>query len=312
MFLRLTSFVALSILAVGCSRRAPAVAPARASVDTAATSAAANARADAPRVPGQGAAEAGLDVRAPIVYVDGQPRASLTYNELPAPLALRDGGRALVCDYLHEVGVDCATVRQVDFHAPAGVVVSVTAAELRRGKKTLAFHFADGSAGKPILDHKAGAVAIDDVAVFVQDKPIAGARYAHDDGRRGVRVDVDGRLVGKIKRNLLEGNVEPITQPAAGGIARYRLTDYLASKSVEIDRVRGIDLVLRDERVVRLSEAEVAAGLEFAAPDKGHGEMVFYYGAQEVKAVAVVVWARTDVPSRPLGTPALHAALSHP
>jgi hypothetical protein len=305
MFRHITVLVALSTIAVGCKGRAPAVAPAKASVETAAAS----APAEAPRVPGQGAAEAGLEVRAPIVYVDGEPRASFTYNELPSTLQVGEGGRALVCEYLHGIGADCASVRQIDFHGPAGAVVSIAAAELKRTKKSLSFHFADGSAGKPILEHKGVPVAVDDVAIFVHDKPVAGARYAHDDGRRGVRVDVDGRLVGKLKRNLLEGNVEPISEPPPGGIARYRLADYLGSKSVQIDRIRGIDLVLRDERVVRLSEVEVAAGLEFAAPDKGHGEMLFYYGKQAVKALAVVVWAETDPPARPMRALVMHAML---
>ncbi|MDB4970940.1 MAG: hypothetical protein JWN44_6629 [Myxococcales bacterium] len=299
---RITILLALSIAAVGCKRRSPSVAPAAASVNTAA--------AEPARVPGQGAAEAGLEVRAPLVYVDGEARAAFTYNELPSTVKLRAGGHGLVCDYLHDLGADCATVRQIDFHGPAGAIVSVPAAELRRARKTLAFHFTDGTGGKPIVERNGASVAVEDVAVFVQDKPVAGARYAHDDGRRGVRVDVDGRLVGKIKRNLLEGNVEPISQPAAGGIARYRLADYLASKSADVERIRGVDLVLRDERVVRLSASELTAGLEFAAPDKGHGEMIFYFGSQAVKALAVVVWARTEPPTRALRTLVMHAALT--
>ncbi|HWE26921.1 MAG TPA: hypothetical protein VHB97_02920, partial [Polyangia bacterium] len=95
-----------------------------------------------------------------------------------------------------------------------------------------------------------------------------------------------------------------------GEVPRYRLRDFLASRAVTLGDIRGIDLVTRAEHVVRVGAAEVAAGIEFIAPDKGHGEMTFLVGGRAVPALAVDVWAQSEPPTRPMRQGAeLHAAL---
>jgi hypothetical protein len=289
----LTILLAL-FAAAGCKRQAP---PAPAPV------AAAPAPGDVRSV-GKGAAEAGLEVHVPLVYVDGEPKAALAYNELPANLALDAQHHARLCDYLKIYGADCSKVQRIDFHL-AGDTLFVSGDDLRKQRR-VTFHFADGLSGRPRLDGTLAPGDLGDIVVWVKEQP----GMLKDDGRRGVRVNVDGRLVAKIKRNLLEGNVEPVVEPKPGEVARYRLRDFLASRSVTVAHIRGVDLVTRDEHVVRVSPEELAAGIEFMAPDKGHGEMKFLLAGRTVAALAVDVWADSAPPTRPmLKAGELHAAL---
>lgn len=290
--------IVLALAAVtGCKQKAP---PAPAAV------AAAPSPPTDVRTVGKGAQEAGLEVHVPLVYVDGEPRGVLAYNELPSTLALDAQHRGKLCDYLKLLGAECAKVQRIDFHVPNDTLF-VAGAELRK-QRNVTFHFADGLAGRPRLD---GTLVpggeLTDVVVWVKAPPGSMLR---DDGRRGVRVNIDGHLVAKIKRNLLEGNVEPVVEPKPGEVPRYRLRDFLASRSVSVGHIRGIDLVTRDEQVVRVPADQLAAGIEFIAPDKGHGEMTFLVGARAVPALAVDVWADSPPPARPIRQAGeLHAAL---
>ncbi|MCU1283424.1 MAG: hypothetical protein JWM53_6970 [bacterium] len=296
MFQRSLALLLTLAAASGCKRQAP---PAPAPV------AVAPAAADAQRTPGKGATDAGLELHVPLVYVDGEPRAALAYNELPAALALDGAHRAKLCDYFKLLGAECAKIQRVDFHV-AGDTVFVAGADLRKARGTT-FHFSDGLAGRPRVDGTLVAGDVTDVVVWVAAPP---GGMLKDDGRRGVRVNVDGRLAAKIKRNLLEGNVEPVVEPRPGEVARYRLRDFLASRAVTVARIRGIDLITRDERVVRVAADDVVAGVEFIAPDKGHGEMTFLVGGHAIPALAVDVWAETAPPTRAMRRAGeLHAAL---
>jgi len=278
--------------ASGCKRpAAPSPAPAAAA-------------AEAPRTVGKGATEAGLELHVPLVYVDGEPRAAFAYNELPATLPLDREHRGKLCDYFKLLGAECAKIERVDFHV-AGDTVFVAGADLRKARAL--FHFSDGLGGRPRVDGTLVPGDLTDVVVWVT---VAPGGMLKDDGRRGVRINVDGRLAAKIKRNLLEGNVQPVVEPRPGEVARYRLRDFLASRSVTVAHIRGIDLVTRDERVVRVSPEDVAGGIEFIAPDKGHGEMTFLIGGRAIPALAVDVWAESAPPTRPMRQAGeLHAAL---
>jgi len=290
--------IILAVFAIaGCKRQAePASAPAAVAPATPPSGI---------RTVGKGAQEAGLEVHVPLVYVDGEPKAALAYNELPANLPLDAQHRGKLCDYLKVLGADCGKVQRIDFHV-TGDTLFVAGDELRKQRR-VTFHFSDGLSGRPRLDGTLVPGDLGDIVVWVKEPP---GGMLKDDGRRGVRVNVDGRLVAKIKRNLLEGNVEPVVEPKPGEVARYRLRDFLASRSVTIAHIRGIDLITRDEHVVRVSAEELAAGIEFMAPDKGHGEMTFLLAGRTVPALAVDVWAESAPPTRPmLKAGELHAAL---
>ena len=298
MLRRSLSIVLVLAAAAGCKHKA-APGPATAAAP-------ASAAPSGIRTVGKGAQEAGLEVHVPLVYVDGEPRGVLAYNELPSTLPLDAQHRAKLCDYLKLLGAECAKVQRIDFHVPNDTVF-VAGADLRK-QRNVTFHFDGGLAGRPRLDGTLVPGAdLTDVVVWVQAPP---GSMLKDDGRRGVRINIDGKLAAKIKRNLLEGNVEPVVEPKPGEVPRYRLRDFLASRSVNISRIRGVDLVTRDEHVVRVSEDDLAAGIEFIAPDKGHGEMTFLVGARAVPALAVDVWANTPPPARPMRQAGeLHAAL---
>lgn len=293
--LRRSLTILLTLTAAGGCKRPEAPAPV----------AAAPVAADAPRTVGKGATEAGLESHVPLVYIDGDPRAALAYNELPAKLALDGAHRGKLCDYFKLLGAECAKIQRVDFHVGVDTIF-VAGADLRRARGTM-FRFADGLAGRPRLDGTLAPGELSDVVVWVAEQP---GSMLKDDGRRGVRINVDGRLAAKIKRNLLEGNVEPVVEPRPGEVARYRLRDFLASRAVTITQIRGIDLVTRDERVVRVAADEIAAGIEFIAPDKGHGEMTFLVGGRAIPALAVDVWSESAPPARPMRQAGeLHASL---
>ncbi|HEY2744724.1 MAG TPA: hypothetical protein VGL86_08880 [Polyangia bacterium] len=288
---------------------------------------------------GKGAEEAGVHYKNPIVYVDGETRASLTYNEMPSTVKIleRDGGahHVLVCDYFRAIGVDCSTIKETHWYGAKGQLAAISGAELRRTRNSLGLDFTNDLSGRPRIewDSASGLRSAEkpefvaDVSVYVKLKvpkwdpatqtlidahgdAFDGIPYNHDDGKRGVRVNVDGRLVAKIKRNLLEGNIDPVRAPKPGEDPRYRLVDFLAASADVTGQIRGIDLLVRDERVVRLSKADLDGGVEFAAAQHHHGEMMFYFSGREVPALAIDVWAKTDAPDRPLrdaATPALHA-----
>jgi hypothetical protein len=298
--LRRSLTLLLSLAAVsGCKRPAAPEADAVAALP-------APAPADETRTPGKGATEAGMEVHVPLVYIDGDPRAALAYNELPAGLPLDREHRGKLCDYFKLLGAECSKIQRVDFHV-TGDTVFLSGADLRK-QRGLTFHFADGLGGRPRIDSALVAAELTDIVVWAGAAP---GGMLKDDGRRGVRINVDGKLAAKIKRNLLEGNVEPVVEPRPGEVARYRLRDFLASRAVTVAHIRGIDLVTRDERVVRVAADDLASGIEFIAPDKGHGEMTFLVGGKAVPALAVDVWSESTPPTRPMrhADGELHASL---
>jgi hypothetical protein len=234
--------------------------------------------------------------------------------------------RMLVCDYFHAIGADCSTIKSTQWYQGRGRVAIISGDELRRFAQRLYFNFTKDLAGKPRVEwHGAEGMVINDrpdlvanVAIYVNRKPpvwdeqayalvddkgvpFAGIPYAHEDGKRGVRVNVDGRFKARIKRNLLEGNVTPVNADQPDEPARYRLLDFLAAQKVPLQKVRGVDLVVREERVVRVAAADAAA-VQFSAVKQHHGEMMFYFGAHYVPALAVNVWCESDPPARPMRT----------
>ena len=279
----------------------------------------------------------GARYKNPVIYVDGEVRASFSYNEMPSTVKVLerrygDDGedlthRMLVCDYFHALGVDCSQIKETQWYAGKGRVAVISGSELRRFHNSLYFNFTKDLSGKPRVEWQSATALhttnkpdlVADVCIYVKKKapkwdialwalvddhgnPYDGIPYNHDEGKRGVRVNVDGRMVGKIKRNLLEGNVEPVREPKPGEEARYRIVDFLKATGVDVAQVRGVNLLVRDERVVRLTKEEVQSGLEFTAAKQHHGEMMFYFGKHYVPALAVDVWANTDAPVRPMRT----------
>ena len=189
-------------------RRSPAQAP---------VAVAARPRARFARV-GKGAAEAGSSCTSrSCTSTASRAPCSPTTSCRRTCRSTRSTARKL-CDYFKLLGAECSKVQRVDFHVGTDTLF-VTGADLRK-QRNVTFRFDDGLGGRPHLDGTLAPGVLGDVVVWVKEQPGGMLR---DDGRRGVHVNVDGRLVAKIKRNLLEGNVEPVVEPRPGDVPRYRL-----------------------------------------------------------------------------------------
>ena len=267
------------------------------------------------------------------VYVDGKAILGFTYNEMPPGVKIYeknwgDPGETyehfLICDYLKQLGVDCKDVKETHWYAGRSRIAIISGDELRRYRDKLYFNFTRETFGKPRVEWSKGIHTNDtvdlvsDLVVYVHKKPprwdretwsliddkgdpIDGIPYAPaDDVRGGVRVNVDARLAAKIKRNLLEGNVTPVSEGPDG--ARYSLASFLAQKNLAPKQpIRAVELITREERVIRLF-GDDAKDVSFVAAKKKSGEVMFYFGKHFAPAIAVNVWASLPPPDRKMRT----------
>jgi hypothetical protein len=268
------------------------------------------------------------------VYVDGVARVAFTYNEMPPEVKTSkydwEPGTSYthirVCDYFKSVGANCDRVKESHWYGGRDRVVIVTGEMLRKHRNDLYFNFTRELFGKPRLEVRGEIVTNDivdvvtDVAIYVGKKPprwdreqwalvddrgqpIDGIPYAHESmPRRAVRVNVDGRLVALVKRNLLEGNVPCVNEGAANEDPRYRLNDLLAANHLAPSAFRGIDLVTRDERVIRLSASDARRGVEFTAPRHAGGEVLVYFGGRQARASVFNLYVERQPPRREMRT----------
>jgi hypothetical protein len=208
-----------------------------------------------------------------MLYVDGVPRASLSWAETPRPGPL--------CSVLADVGVACPTVRAVHLYAldgsvkplgdPVGALVELEPGAVRVG----------GS------DVRAVTVYVDKP---VPALPVTGIPYLEEKVRGGTRVNVDGRLATRLKRNQIEGELDE-------GPNGYSLADFLAQKKLETPK--AVELVGADGEVVRVPDAEIAK-VTFAAEPEKHGQMSFRFAGRAVSTVAVNLYRALAPPVRVL------------
>jgi hypothetical protein len=271
------------------------------------------------------------------VYVDGVPVVAFTYNEMPPSVHVEDAEsqpgeryhRVRVCDYLHNLGVECSDVKATHWYAGRSRVAVITGDELRHFRDRLYFNFTRDLRGKPRVEWHSGVHTNDtvdvvsDLAVYVKRTPprwdreasalldpegneVTGIPYASRDAiRGGVRVNLDGRLRARIKRNMLDGNVAPVDPNADS--PRYRLTAFLASAGLKPGRLRGIDLITRDERVLRVGAEAANHDVQFAAPPGSHGEVTVYFEDHFVPVAAINLYAKSTPPERQMRTVTLRA-----
>jgi len=274
------------------------------------------------------------------VYVDGVPRVAFTYNEMPSSVKVTqydwslEGDLAhhmLVADYVKALGVDLAKVKELHWYGGRDRVVIVTGEQLRKFQKQLFFNFTRDLFGKPRTEWRNDMMVNDhidvvtDLAIYVEKKPPRWDKEAwslvDDNGdpiettipycqeempRRSVRVNVDGRFVAFMKRNLLEGNLHPVNgdkdgNVKAGELPRYKLNELLASKKQAVTGFKGIDLITFDERVVRLV-GEDAKDLEFSLKRHGGGVAEIFWPGREVEIKALNVYVKAAIPTRPMRT----------
>jgi hypothetical protein len=215
--------------------------------------------------------------RAPetLLYVDGVARASLSAGEL------LHGASASLCDYLAELSVSCSSLRAIHVYRSgvASPLTDVTSARLavQRG-------------AAPRID----GVEVSAVAVYVEKAvpslPVQGIPYLEESVRGGTRVNVDGRLAARLKRNRIEGALPELP----GG---YALADYVAHERLGVPR--AVELVTADDEVVRVPDGEVA-NLRFDAEPEKHGQMSFRFAGRAVSTVAVNLYMKALPPTREL------------
>ena len=268
------------------------------------------------------------------VYVDGQPRVAFTYNEMPPgvrPIRYQwDKGQYtthfLICDYFKTLGVDCNDIQATHWYGGRDRVVVISGKDLRKYRNKFYFNFSRELFGKPRVEWRNGVHTNDtvdivtDLAIYVHKKPPRWDReqwaLLDDNGkpipenipystgelnRRAVRINLDGRLVAQLKRNLLDGNLTPVNAGKSED-PRYRLEDFLKANKIPTASFRGVDLVTRDERVIRLGKEDYQGGVEFSAPRHSHGEVVVYAGGHALRASVINLYERLDPPTRQMRT----------
>jgi hypothetical protein len=212
-----------------------------------------------------------------ILYVDGAPRASLSWAE-----ALRGGP---LCAFLGDVGVPCPTVRAVHLYRPDGTVSPLgdpvgALVELEAG-----------------AEPRVGGVEVRAVTVYVDKAvpplPVQGIPYLDEKVRGGTRVNLDGRLAARLKRNQIEGELDE----SPNG---YALADFLSLR--KLGTPRAVELVSADGDVVRVPDAEIA-NVTFAAEPEKHGQMSFRFAGRAVSTVAVNLYQSATPPRREVVPP---------
>jgi len=115
-----------------------------------------------------------------------------------------------------------------------------------------------------------------------------------------LRVNDDGPHQTTVKRSLLDGNVTPLDEQ--DGVTRYSLAEFLRSKNIAAGKLRGVDLITRDERVIRVAPEDARGTIAFAAPKQRHGEMMVYFGPHFAPVAAVNLYSKLAPPARKMRT----------
>jgi hypothetical protein len=274
------------------------------------------------------------------VYVDGVPRVAFTYNEMPSSVKVSEydwsleGDMAhhmLVADYLQSLGLDLNKIKETHWYGGRSRVVVITGEQIRKLKSKLFFNFTRDLFGKPRaewrrdLDVNDHVDVVTDLAVYVDKKPPHWDKeqwsLVDDNGepiettipycqeempRRSVRVNVDGRFVAFMKRNLLEGNLHPVNgdkdgNVPAGVLPRYKLNELLASKGQPSSGFKTVDLITFEERVLRVPAAD-AKDIEFSLKRHGGGVAEIFWAGHSIEVKAVSVFVKSPAPVRPMRT----------
>jgi hypothetical protein len=207
-----------------------------------------------------------------LVYVDGVPRASLSIAEAPKAATLHE--------YLDALGVHARTVH---VYRDGNAVVADVNAPLELG------------AG---VRPRVGGAEVSAIAIYVDKPPptlpVQGIPYLDEPVRGGTRVNLDGRLAARIKRNRIEGVLAELDDGS------YRFADFLEQQ--KLGAARALELVQADESIVRVPDQEVA-NVRFAAEEHQHGQMRFRFGELAVSAIAVNVYSTASPPQRAVAAP---------
>jgi hypothetical protein len=214
-----------------------------------------------------------------LLYVDGKARASLGVAELPA-------AAGTLCELLAAIELACPSLRAVHLHRVDGIVQP-----LDGDRERVRLEAAPGT--RP----RVAGVEVSAVAVYQHKQPpalpVRGIAYLDEPVRGGTRVNVDGRLAARMKRNLFDGGLTESADESGEG--RYRFSEFLRQQKLGVPR--AVELVTAEEGIVRVPDAEVD-GLRFSAEFQKHGQMTFQFGRRAVSAVAVNLYVSSAAPLR--------------
>ncbi len=212
-------------------------------------------------------------------------------------------------DYLKAVGIDPGTVKEIHVYGPkmSQTLIATTKDLTSPLAEDFTFRFGANVSGKAIPHSPDGfgngkaADKISSVMVYIQKKPPTlvrnegleldgqmqeGVPYYGDPIRGGVRIYLDDKLAGIIKRQELDVK-KAIVDDA--GEPHFKLTDVFAAQGVDTKKVVEA-WVIRDERRAEKLPASALAGLTFTAGSQGHGGVIL--GDTKIKANAIALHTR--------------------
>jgi hypothetical protein len=236
------------------------------------------------------------------VFVDGQQRGVLRFGELAKLQAtgVEVAPRFRFNEYLATLGVDVAKIRAVHLHDSHTRIASIEAAELRKEPERFLFRFMAGKTGKVATSYATTGLKntfivheIRAVSVFVE-KPVPAflqgkichtedqktcsekVPYAGPDLAKGTRLYLDGKMVGYVRRKLLDPSlIAEVDSSGSEPKPRYslqRLAQTLAQQ--DLKGVKTVYLMAGDELVGRGDASAFGDGkLLFAVVPHAHGKV---------------------------------------
>jgi len=192
--------------------------------------------------------------------------------------------------YLTALGVDIKRIKELHVYGPKFSETNISTSKDLLGPKGKEFKFRFGAntGGKPIafvppgFGNKKSADKIAGVMVYIKKKPPVivpnqglvldgvlqtGVPYYGDPIRGGIRVYLDDKLVGIIKRQELDAK-QAITD--ANGALRWKLVDVLAAQGIDLSKVVELWAV-RDELRAEHWPASELPTLLFSASSQAKG-----------------------------------------
>jgi hypothetical protein len=266
------------------------------------------------------------------VFVDGKAVAVTRYSELPpgmkwyqreAPLGGLTSKRFLrVYDYVAALGIDPAKIKAIHFHGSHDRIAAIEADELVKNKESLLFDFTGEVYGKPrmkwstvglreptnidlftmiaIYVDKAPPVHSESSGDWLMDgQPMDGMPFVNELLPKGTRFYVDGKLVGAMKRRVLE-NKFVVSAPNAK-TTEFSFATYLQSLGVDLAKVKAVDFVSGDSVAYRATakQLETANALVFTISSRAKGKVLAHFPGEKMARVSSVqVFSKIAPPTR--------------
>ncbi len=211
-------------------------------------------------------------------------------------------------DYLKSVHIDPHTIKEMHVYGPKFTqsIIVKTSDLLAKNSDEFMFRFGVSVAGKPLpqmplnfgngkTPDKISSVMIyitkkppildDDAGVFVLDgKEQTGVPYYGEPVRGGVRLYIDDKLVGIIKRQELDAKVATKTP---NGDLHWGLADFAKAKGIDLSKVVE-GYVVRDERRQDKLTGDDLRGETFSANAQAKGGVML--DKKNIRASAITMF----------------------